>query len=139
MNARGLNMGAALALALAPSIGRAQPPAPAGKAPQASSCFYVNELRSNRALNDHSVILRVNVSDFYRLDFADTCHTLTYPDPKLILSTLGGMDVVCHALDLDVKVAENGPGEIAEPCIPSALHRMTPAEVAAVPKKSLPP
>ncbi len=101
-------------------------------------CFYINQLQGDRALNDRSVIFRANVSDFYRLDFANRCFALTYPQPKLILTPFGGIGLVCRALDLDVKVGEQGPYSIPEPCIPSALHKMTPAEVAAVPKKDLP-
>ncbi len=101
-------------------------------------CFYINQLQGNHALNDRSVLFRANVSDFYRLDFADRCFALTYPQPVLILTPVGGIGLVCHALDLDVKVGEQGPGSIPEPCIPSSLHKLTPAEVAAVPKKDLP-
>ncbi len=135
-----LSYAAAFALALTFTEAQAQTsPAPAHKAPETNSCFYINQLQGQQALNDRSVIFRVNVSDYYRLDFAGTCPALTFPEPKLILTPVGGIGLVCNALDLDVKVSQNGPGEIPEPCIPSALHRMTPAEVAATPKKSLPP
>ena len=101
-------------------------------------CVYINQLQGNHALNDRSVIFRANVSDFYRLDFAQRCQELTYPEPKLILTPVGGIGLICHAIDLDVKVGEQGPGSFPVPCIPSAFHKMTPAEVAAVPRKDLP-
>ena len=101
-------------------------------------CVYINQLQGNRALNDRSVIFRANVHDFYRLDFAQRCTELTYPEPVVILTPVGGIGLVCHAIDLDVSVREQGPGSIAEPCIPSAFHKMTDAEVAAIPKKNLP-
>ena len=137
MGSRWLMFGAALTIA-APAA--AQPPSPHAAAGQshASDCFYITQLENDRPLNDRSVLMRVNVSDYYRLDFADTCPSLTYPEPKLILTPVGGIGLICHALDLDVKVGQNGPGDFPVPCIPSALHRMTPAEVAAIPKKDLP-
>ena len=101
-------------------------------------CVYINQLQGNRSLNDRSVIFRANVSDFYQLDFAQRCPELTDPEPIVILTPVGGIGLICHAIDLDVKVGQQGPGSIPVSCIPSAFHRMTPAEVAAVPKKSLP-
>ena len=84
------------------------------------------------------MIFRANVSDFYRLDFAQRCVELLDPEPIVILTPFGGIGLICHAIDVDVKVREQGPGGIAVPCIPSAFHKMSAAEVAAVPKKSLP-
>jgi hypothetical protein len=101
-------------------------------------CVYINQLQGSHPLNDRSVIFRANVNDFYRLDFAQRCVELTFPDPKLILTPFGGQGLICHAIDLDVKVSEQGPGAFPIDCIPSAFHKMTPAEVAAVPKKNLP-
>ena len=157
-------LGAVLAALAAPAAGWAQaaPDAAASDAtaPQASAmdakaarraaalkadkedgkggCFYITQLQGNHALNDRAVIFRVNVSDFYQLDFAQRCYALTYPEPKLILTPFGGVGLICRAIDLDVRVGEQSPGSFSEPCIPSALHRLSPAEVAAVPKKDLP-
>ena len=101
-------------------------------------CVYINQLQGDRPLNDRSVIFRANVSDFYQLDFAQRCPELTDPEPIVILTPAGGIGLVCHAIDLDVKVRQQGPGSIPVSCIPSAFHKMTPAEVAAVPRKNLP-
>ena len=138
---------AALATVLTtPAMGWSQPTAHTTKEQAAKAdrqdgqggCFYINQLQGNHALNDRSVIFRANVSDFYRLDFAQRCYALTYPQPVLILTPVGGIGLVCHAIDLDVKVGEQGPGSIPEPCIPTSLHKLTPPEVAAIPKKDLP-
>lgn len=136
MTRRRWALGAMTVAALAPAA-QAQTPAAARDRP-ASDCFYINQLQGDHALSERSVIFRVNVSDFYRMDFARGCPALGYPQPRLILTPVGGIGLVCRALDLDVKVGEQGPGSIPEPCIPTDLHRMTPAEVAAVPRKDLP-
>ena len=135
-------LGALLGALAAPGIGGAQTAAAdAAKADQLDGrggCFYINQLQGNHALNDRSVIFRVNVSDFFRLDFAQRCYALTDIQPRLILTPVGGIGSICRAIDLDVKVSEQGPGAIPEACIPSALHKLTPAELAAIPKKDLP-
>ena len=138
---RGATFAATLALVAIPLAARAQPgPASAKTADKdgRGGCFYVNQIQNDRPLGDRSVIFRVNVSDFYRMDFAQRCQELTYPEPKVILTPVGGFGLICKAIDVDVKVGDQGPGAFATPCIPSALYKMTPAEVAAVPKKDLP-
>ena len=130
-----------LTLVASSTAARAQAPADRARADRQDGkggCFYITQLQGDHPLGDRSVLFRAKVSDFYRLDFAQRCEALTYPQPKLIMTPVGGIGLVCRALDLDVKVGEQGPGDIPEPCIPSSLHKMTPAEVAAVPKKDLP-
>ena len=153
MNGPGLAMVVFLAALAAPPASRAQivPMTPdrskaqeradnakADREDGLGGCIYINQLQGDRPLNDRSVIFRANASDFYQLDFAQRCIELTYPQPVVILTPVGGIGSICHAIDLDVKVREQGPGSIAVPCIPSAFHKMTPAEVAAIPKKNLP-
>ena len=131
----------AASFAQTPDQTRAADKAAAAKADREDGqggCVYITQLQGDHPLNDRAVIFRANVNDFYRLDFAQRCVELTYPEPKLIITPAGGMGLVCHAIDLDVKVGDQGPGSFAVPCIPSAFHKMTPAEVAAVPRKDLP-
>ncbi len=141
MDRRWTAAGCSLALLASAATGRAQTPADAAKADKLDGrggCFYLPQVQGNHALSDRSVVFRVNVSDFYRLDFAQRCQELTFPEPRLIITPYGGAGLICHAIDIDVKVGEQGPGSIAEPCIPSALYKLTPAEVAAIPKKDIP-
>jgi hypothetical protein len=138
--ATAIGLAATVAAAL-PASGWAQPAAAGQSKPstgKGDDCFYINQLEGNRALNDHAVLFRVGVNQFYRLDFAQRCYPLTYPDPKLIITPFGGVGLICHAIDIDVKVGQQGFGSFPEACIPSDLHHMTPAEVAAVPKAKLP-
>jgi hypothetical protein len=137
---RKLALVAALVASVAP-VAKARSPAEAAKAARdrpGSDCFYVNQLQANHALSEHALIFRVNGAEFYRMEFSAGCPALGFPDPKLILTPVGGGGLVRHAIDLDVKVGQQGPGFPPEPCIPTALHHMSPAEVAATPKKDLP-
>ena len=136
-------IGIALALAAATPAFAADPPippppGPADKIDGRGGCVFVTQLQNDHALGDRSVIFRANASDFYRMDFAQRCLELTFPEPRIIMTPVGGIGSICHALDVDVKVGENGPGDIPEPCIPSAFYKLTPAEVAAIPRKDIP-
>jgi hypothetical protein len=120
---------------LAPLTARADP---AAKPAERSSCFYINQIQNSRPFDDRTVLFRVSVRDIYRLDFAQSCPALTYPQPRLTLIPFGGVGLICHALDLDVRVGDQGPGAISMPCITKSLRKLTPDEVAAIPKKKLP-
>ena len=109
---------------------------PAGSAPL-KRCFYAREWQGWHAPNAHMMYIRVNMHQIYRVDFASSCQELTWPDVHLVTTFRGG-DSVCTPLDLDIKVADSGPGGIATPCIASGLSELTPEEVAAIPKKDLP-
>jgi hypothetical protein len=110
--------------------------ADAGKAP-AEQCFRSGQYQGFHALNDHTMIVRVNVNDFYRIEMSGTCPELTQPD-AILITEMRGSDMICGPLDWDLKVGEPGPGGFAVPCIVKSQTKLTPAEVAALPKKDKP-
>jgi hypothetical protein len=108
----------------------AEPPAKPG-----SQCFYSTEWQGWKATDDHTMYIRVGMRRIFRLDFASSCHTMTWPGVHLVTVYRGG-DTVCSPLDLDLRVSD-GNG-IAEPCIVSGLSELSPDQIAAIPKKDLP-
>lgn len=100
-------------------------------------CFASTQYQTWRAADAKTVYIRVNGDRFFRLDLARECQTLLWPDARLILRFRGG-DMVCSALDIDLKVSTGGPGGIPEPCFTKSLTALTPAEAAALPKKFRP-
>jgi len=122
---------AAAALGLA---GVAHADAPAATKPR-SSCFYSRDWSNWRAPDKDTIYLRVNVRDIYKIDLsAGGSQLLTWPDSHLI-NEIRGVDSVCSPIDLDLKVASDG---IVIPLFVKAITRLTPDEVAAIPKKDLP-
>ena len=125
----------AAALAGLAGTTHAQPVGPGAR--PANQCFYVNQMEGWRALDDKTVYVRANLKDVYRLDMSGSCPTLTDSGARLITRTRGS-DLVCSAIDWDLKVADPGPGSIPTPCIVGAMRKLTPAEAAAIPKKYRP-
>jgi hypothetical protein len=113
----------------------AGPPLPEGH--KVTKCFYANQWEGWKAANDHVMYVRVNMHDVYRIDFASSCHEMTWSDAHLI-TTFRGSDSVCTPLDLDIKVSDGGPGGIPEPCIASGITQLSPEEAAAIPKQFRP-
>jgi len=121
------------AAAAAMACADAAPAQPHGDAN--SNCFRLSMLSDYRGASDKVLYLRVGVSDFYRVDLANRCLSLPYEGNHLVLTPTPGADLICHPLDLDLKVSENG---VREPCIIKSITRLTPAEAAAIPKKVKP-
>jgi hypothetical protein len=98
------------------------------------NCFLTNDWQSWRGGDPNTIYLRVHVHDFYRLDLSSGSNMVTDPSNHLI-SQVRGSPWICGPLDLDLKISD---GHITEPIIVKAITKLTPDEVAAIPKKVLP-
>ncbi len=131
---RRLILSAAMVLALGPagSLVQAQPKAAANTA----QCFLSRDWGSWRGSADsRSIFVRVGMSQVFRLDLSGACETLQRPNARLI-TTLRGGPWICSPLDLQLQVSDS-PG-IAVPCIVRGITRLTPDQVAALPKAARP-
>jgi len=103
-----------------------------------NQCFLITQFEDWRAPDDKTMYIRVNLNEYFRIGMSGECPELTYPDPHLI-TVWRGTNEACGPLDWDLKVADgSGPGSFAVPCIVKSQTRLTPAEVAAIPKKYKP-
>ena len=99
------------------------------------SCFRLSQLASTRADGDQRIYARVNVNEYYRIDLAHRCSSLPFADRGLVLTPAAGNDLICSPIDLDLKVNDHGA---LEACFIQSITKLTPAEVAAIPKKAKP-
>jgi hypothetical protein len=106
----------------------AQPtPAPGG---EGAACFYTSQIQATHLANPRTLYFRISPSRYYRMDFATDCVDMGEP---LILHPFTNSGQICGAIGVDVSVRGTH-----QRCMPISLKRMTPEEVAAVPKKDLP-
>jgi hypothetical protein len=137
MKASSLLLHAALAGGLlAGAVGSASAASPPTK-PAKESCFMSTQWAGWKAPNDKTIYLRVNLHDIYRVDLSGSSPLLTWPDTHLV-NIEHGTDLVCSPLDLQLSVAESGGGGAREFLIAKAITKLTPDEIAAIPKKDLP-
>jgi hypothetical protein len=125
---RGL-IAAALSLsAFVPVVGTASP------APT-TNCFYVTQWQGWKSPSPDVIYLGVNMHDVYRVDLSAGSSMLSWPNMHLV-SIVRGSDSICTALDLDLKISDDHG--FTEPLIAKALTKLTPDQVAAIPKKYRP-
>ncbi len=123
---------------LAASVAAAAIPVAAqarGPADPARNCFYSSQWRGWSSPSRDVLLLRVNNKDVYRVDLTPGPHSLRAPGAFLV-SRVRGSNLVCSAIDLDLAVSE-GHG-FSSPLIARGLTKLTPDEVAQIPKRYLP-
>ncbi|MBI1686023.1 DUF6491 family protein [Caulobacter hibisci] len=98
-------------------------------------CFQLSDWQGWSAPDKNTLYMKVRNRDVYRVDLSWGTNQLTSPGSYLI-STVRGIDTVCAPLDLDLKVAD-GSG-FAMPIRAKTITKLTPEEIAALPKKDRP-
>jgi hypothetical protein len=102
----------------------------------AHSCFLSRDWQGWSAPAPGDVLyLRVSLHDIYRVDLTPGSHARRDPDYFLV-TKIHGSDWICSALDLDLQLSDHLG--FRQPLIARSLRKLTPAEVAAIPKKDLP-
>jgi hypothetical protein len=104
------------------------------KKASADQCFLSRDVNGFSAPDNHSVYVRVGVSDIYRLSLMGDCGDLTFRQSIGLEGAPGGA-WICSPLDATVIYRSTG---IPERCPVSTIHKLTPEEIAALPKKDRP-
>jgi Family of unknown function (DUF6491) len=95
------------------------------------SCFWTRDLRNHTVADDHTLYFDVGGRSVYRVDMAGSCLAgVTSSDP-IVLRDRPATGQICNKLDLDIRVRGAG-------CIVSGITKLTPQEVAALPKRVRP-
>jgi hypothetical protein len=114
----------------------AQAAEPSAKpADHSRNCFFITQWRGWKAPAPDVLYLGVNLHDVYKVELSTSTPELMWPDAHLI-SNVRGSASICDALDLDLKVSD-GHG-VRAPLIAKSIVKLTPEEVAAIPKKFRP-
>ena len=79
--------------------------------------------------------LRVNLNDVYRVELTPGSYARKYPGSFLV-NQVRGSNWICSALDLDLSISDNMG--FRQPLIARSLERLTPTEIAAIPKRDRP-
>jgi len=114
----------------------ADSPAASPAAPKpARSCFSLSDWQGWSAPDRNTLYLKVRHRDVYRVDLSHGTSQLTSPGVHLV-SVTRGIDSVCRPIDLDLRVSD-GMG-FAMPIMAKTITKLTPEEVAALPKRDRP-
>jgi hypothetical protein len=116
------------AVALTAAAANAQP---GGRQDQ---CFLSSDVDGFQAPDDRTLYIRVGVNDVYRLDLMGDCPDLSFHE-RVGLQSTPGNPWICQPLDATVVIRETG---IPARCPVTGIHKLTPAELAVLPKRDRP-
>lgn len=124
-----------IGLALAAGLAAAAQAQPAGKpARPERTCFSLSDWRGWSSPSRDVLYMKVRARDVYRVDLAHGTSQLQSPGSYIVNVVRGG-DRVCAPLDLDLRVSD---GFMAMPLRAKTITKLTPEEIAAIPKKDRP-
>jgi hypothetical protein len=120
----------ALVLALGASA------ASAADKPAKDQCFWARNVTSFAAPDDHTVYVKVNMHDVYRLDLMIACPDVDWNQRVALQSSNGAGGSICGPLDAEIISHATGLGH--QRCPVKAMHKLSVEEIAALPKKAKP-
>ena len=97
-------------------------------------CFLRRNVNGFSAPNDRTLYVRVGVSDIWRLDLMTDCTGLAFRD-AFGLEAQPARAWICSPLDATVVFRQTG---LTQRCPVSGLHKLTAAEIAALPRRDRP-
>lgn len=124
---------ALLGLSVAPfgAAAAKSPLEPVGKTRH--QCFWTREVNNFASNDDRVVNVRVGVKDVYQLEMFGRCHDVDWNERIAIVSR--GSSYICAGLDAEI-IAPSPIGP--QRCPVRTIRKLTPAEVATLPKRARP-
>jgi hypothetical protein len=123
------------ALALAAAGGAAATPA-TPEPPPGRACFLSNNWDGwNAAAGGDVIYLRVRINDVYKVELTPGSHVRKDAD-KFLINRIRGSSWICSPMDLDLALSDHHG--FRQGLIARSLRKLTPAEIAAIPRKELP-
>jgi hypothetical protein len=106
----------------------------AGKPVAPNQCFWTRNITGFAAPDDHTVYIRVSFRDVYRLDLMVACPDVEWNQRIALVSRSGSN--ICNALDAEIVSHATGLGR--QRCPVKTLTKLSPAEIAALPRHAKP-
>jgi hypothetical protein len=111
------------------------PPPPRGTGLQKGQCFRSHDIRSHTIADRQTILLSTGTKAVYRVTVDGACLGGAVSSDPIVTHEPPGNSIICKPIDLDLGVSKSGFGS---KCIVSSIVQMSPAEVAALPKKLVP-
>jgi hypothetical protein len=129
---------AAFAVAAALALGAsAQPPPGAPPPPKPKPlCFWASRIENFAAVDRENLYLRVGNSDVYQAKLFASCLDLDWVHRLALVSQPSSL--ICEGSNMDLNVVVRGVATGRQRCSVTTVRRLTPDEVAALPKGARP-
>jgi len=126
---------AAGTVAIAAKTSPLAPPPPPGTGLPTGECIRSQQIRNHTVADNKTLLIDVNGRAAYRVTMRGACLAGATSSDPIITRSPPGSTLICKPIDMDVAISKGG---FATPCIVESIVKMTPEEVAALPRKLKP-
>lgn len=110
-------------------------PALAADGPGERACFYANQWRGWSAPAPDTLLIRTGVRDVFRVELVPGAR-VRHGTSNFLVNEIRGSNSICSHLDLNLFLADDLG--FKRPLLARSLTRLTPQEVAAIPREDRP-
>ena len=111
------------------------PPPASGTGLPTGQCIRSSEIRNHTIADKNTMLIDVNGKATYRVTMSGGCLAGAISSDPIITRNPPGSSIICRPIDMDVAISKGG---FASQCIVDSIVKMTPEEVAALPRKLKP-
>jgi hypothetical protein len=119
------------ALAVSSAAGQSAPAKPVAR-----SCFWIRNVNNFAAVDNENLYVRVGVSQVFRLKLFGNCLNLSWVHHLGLTSR--SMSNICEGANQNLDVVYRDRGVGRQRCPVTGVQKLTPEEVAALPKDARP-
>jgi hypothetical protein len=124
------------AVAMLGACGAGQAAAATTPPPARENCFTPGQWKNwTTTASGDALYLRININDIYRVDLIPHSHAYRTADSFLV-NEVQGSGWICSAIDLNLQISDYHG--FRTPLFVAGLRKLSPAEVALIPRKELP-
>ena len=127
--------GAAAIAAKTPASSSLGPPPPAGTGLPTGQCIRSHDIRGHTIADKNTMLISVNGRKVYRVTVDGACLGGAVSSDPIITRSPPGSTIICKPIDMDLAVSKGG---FPSQCLIRSIVEMTPAEVAALPRRLKP-
>jgi hypothetical protein len=112
------------------------PPAPpSGTGLPKGECIRSHDIRNHTIADNQTLLLDVNHRNTYRVTLRGQCLAGAIASDPIITREPPGTSFICKPIDMDVGIVKAG---FETKCIVDSIDKLTPEQIAALPKKLRP-
>jgi hypothetical protein len=111
-------------------------PAPArGTGLAGGQCFRSADIRNHTVADKNTLLIDVRGKDTYRITMNGACLAGALSSDPIITRQPPGSSIICKPIDMDIAISRGG---FPSHCIVDSIVKMSPEEVATLPRKLKP-
>ena len=111
------------------------PPPAAGTGLPTGQCIRSSEIRNHTIADGRTMLIDVNGRATYRITVDGACLGGAVSSDPIITRQPPGSSIICKPIDMDLGISKGG---FESRCIVRSIVKMSPEEVAALPRKLKP-